>query len=204
MSEDDIVSECVLPYRRLHLARVLCTTRSVSLVSRRASARPCGAEYTFRRCGYGEICRFFFVKRARGDIRNRGAPGAPVFTRRLLTRFRTVPRTHARTLRASPHPPGARPPLSVCRAPAPHDVLAPRLTLVEPHTHIMHTHFPWLCTCGELPGTAQTQPPCGRPSACAMPSAERRQVLERPGRLHVVLLLSMSRAFSRKMHPNAA
>ena len=46
MSEDDIVSERVLPYRRLHLARVLCTTRSVSLVSRRASARAdCGAEY---------------------------------------------------------------------------------------------------------------------------------------------------------------
>lgn len=45
MSEDDIVSERVHA-RGLHLARVLCTTRSVSLVSRRASARAdCGAEY---------------------------------------------------------------------------------------------------------------------------------------------------------------
>jgi hypothetical protein len=45
VSEDDIVSERVHA-RGLHLARVLCTTRSVSLVSRRASARAdCGAEY---------------------------------------------------------------------------------------------------------------------------------------------------------------
>ena len=45
MSEDDIVSERVHA-RGLHLALVLCTTRSVSLVSRRASARAdCGAEY---------------------------------------------------------------------------------------------------------------------------------------------------------------
>jgi len=47
VSEDDIVSERVHA-RGLHLARVLCTTRSVSLVSRRASGSAradCGAEY---------------------------------------------------------------------------------------------------------------------------------------------------------------
>ena len=46
MSEDDIVCERVHA-RGLHLARVLCTTRSVSLVSQSPCqcACDCGAEY---------------------------------------------------------------------------------------------------------------------------------------------------------------
>ena len=58
MSEDDIVSERVHA-RGLHLARVLCTTRSVSLVSRRASARAdCGAEYDIQTGREMQIAKF--------------------------------------------------------------------------------------------------------------------------------------------------
>jgi hypothetical protein len=49
------------------------------------------------------------------------------------------------------------------------------------------------------PDPRRTRPPLGMRHAA--PSAQRRQVLGRPGHLHVVLLLSMSRAFSRKNAP---
>ena len=93
--------------------------------------------------------------------------------------------------------PGARPPLSVCRAPAPHDALAPRPTLVEPHTstHIMHTNFPWLCTCGARApprptphAAAPRHAPCGAAStastgARASGSPARRFAVENVARV---------------------
>jgi hypothetical protein len=72
-----------------------------------------------------------------------------------------------------PRTPAPGRPSSVCRAPAPHDALAPRPTLVEPHTrtHIMNNKLS-MALHVRSQGTTQTHPARGRPSARAM---RRRQ-----------------------------